>query len=570
MKDSYVSALSRIAWGYLLVYLNFNLNFGMDAVSPSVNILPTWAGYLLLFLSLDSVGEREPAARLLKPLAVFLIVEDGVMWTAALLGFSQEIQWLGAITCIISLYFHFQLLTNLADIAYRQGSEYWKRLKYFRNFQTVLITGMYLSALTDSLFQRQWISIFVLILCGGGLMICIVCILTTLFAYRNEQRKGFLIPDYVRRVLETLQQAGCEAWVVGGCVRDVLMGREPQDWDVCTSALPEETEEIFQSAGADAVPTGRKHGTVTVIMEGKAVEVTTYRIDGAYKDGRHPEKVKFTRSLAEDLARRDFTMNAMAYSPSSGLVDLYDGKKDIGDRMIRCVGEPEKRFAEDALRILRALRFKAVLGFTIEEETARAIRSCRHFLEKISKERVSAELSKLLLGIDADRVLKGYGEVLAVCAPEIRPACVSQLPENLPVRLAAVFPEDTEQALRNLKYDSHTVATVSALARLMKTAPPEKPAEIRRLLYREGREVTGLYYDAKGYGDVLASVLRENPCCSLQQLALKGGDLIRMGMEPGPQVGRALGEMLEKVIDGELENSSEVLLDYARERGYIR
>ncbi|MGN0659637.1 MAG: CCA tRNA nucleotidyltransferase [Emergencia sp.] len=379
------------------------------------------------------------------------------------------------------------------------------------------------------------------------------------------------IPGNVLTVLNTLERSGRQAWVVGGCVRDVLMGREPQDWDVCTSALPEETMAAFDDkADVTVIPTGLKHGTVTVVVNGKTVEVTTWRIDGDYQDGRHPEKVEFTRSLTEDLARRDFTMNAIAFSPSRGLKDPYNGRKDIGDCMIRCVGEPEKRFAEDALRILRALRFRSVLGFSLETDTARAVRSCRHLLEKVSKERVSTELSKLLLGSDADSALNSYHEVLAVCAPGICPASVSALPENLCIRLAAVFPENTEQALRNLKYDGHTVASASALARLMKQAPPEEPAAVRRLLHREGLEVTELYYAARGCGYQLAAVLRENPCWSLQQLALKGGDLIRMGMEPGPQVGRILGEMLEKVIDGELENRSEILLDYARERGYIR
>lgn len=385
-----------------------------------------------------------------------------------------------------------------------------------------------------------------------------------------------LLPDYVAWLLETLEQAGHEAFVVGGCVRDTLMGKEPADWDVCTSALPEETMACFGEKRT--IPTGIQHGTVTVLTDGKPVEVTTYRIDGDYLDSRHPLKVAFTRSLEEDLKRRDFTMNAAAYSPSKGLVDISGGRMDIQAGIIRCVGDPQKRFEEDALRILRALRFKAVLGFTLEGETAKAVRRCRGLLVHISKERISAELSKLVLGDYADSVLCSYHEVLAVCAPGIKGVSVKALPRDLAVRLAVLFPAGTKQALRALKYDRKTMQKAGAIAALLaeRPAPPEKKTEILYLLKEQGREVSELYFAAaaalgagEGPPQVLAELLASDPCYSLEQLAVSGGDLVRMGMAPGPEIGRIRNEMLDLVIEGKLENNGGSLLDYARERGAL-
>lgn len=420
------------------------------------------------------------------------------------------------------------------------------------------------------------------------------------------------LPAYVERVLASLQRAGHEAFVVGGCVRDSLMGKRPADWDVCTSALPEETTACFGEK--ETIPTGVKHGTVTVLADGHPVEVTTYRIDGDYLDGRHPSEVAFTRSLEEDLRRRDFTMNAIAYSPSAGPVDVCGGREDIGARLIRCVGDPQKRFEEDALRILRALRFKAVLGFMLDGETARAVRSCRALLEHISKERIQSELSKLVMGDHADSVLKSYGEVLQVCVPEFRDVSkgvsVEALPRELTVRLAVLFRGGTKGALRALKYDNHTVKQASAIARLLdqRPEPPAERAEMLRLLRAEGREAVELYFAAadaigSGAGEVsgrnaasagasapsassasaasvkgvsrgpaslrLQQLLAEDPCYRLDQLAVSGGDLIQMGMKPGPEIGRLLKEMLELVIDGKLENNGGSLFDYAKERGAL-
>ena len=227
------------------------------------------------------------------------------------------------------------------------------------------------------------------------------------------------LPVYVHNALSRLTSAGFEAFVVGGCVRDALMGRTPGDYDVTTSALPEETAAVF--AGERVIETGLRHGTVTVLLDGNPLEITTFRVDGTYSDARHPDEVSFTRSLREDLARRDFTMNAVAWSPESGLVDPFGGASDIRARVIRCVGDPETRFREDALRILRCLRFAAVLGFSIDAATAAAARENRALLAHISAERVAEELKKLVCGPDVRRVVLEETDVLGAVVPELLP-----------------------------------------------------------------------------------------------------------------------------------------------------
>ncbi len=227
------------------------------------------------------------------------------------------------------------------------------------------------------------------------------------------------LPNYVQSALSRLESAGFAAYVVGGCVRDALMGRTPGDYDVTTDALPEETAAVF--AGERVIGTGLKHGTVTVLLDGKPLEITTYRVDGAYSDARHPDAVRFTRSLREDLARRDFTVNAMAWSPRNGLADPFGGAADIRAGVLRCVGDPDARFREDALRIARLLRFSAVLGFLPEAETAAAARRNRALLERISAERVAAELKKLVCGPDVRRIVLTETDILGVVLPEILP-----------------------------------------------------------------------------------------------------------------------------------------------------
>ncbi|MCR5566362.1 MAG: CCA tRNA nucleotidyltransferase [Clostridiales bacterium] len=228
-----------------------------------------------------------------------------------------------------------------------------------------------------------------------------------------------VLPANVSDLLTRLKGAGFSAYVVGGCVRDSLMGLEPHDWDVCTSALPEQMQSVF--SGLRTVETGLKHGTLTVVMDHVPYEVTTYRIDGDYTDHRHPDSVRFVDDLTQDLARRDFTVNAMAWSPDTGLADPFGGRRDLSAGLIRCVGEPEQRFEEDALRVLRALRFASVYGFAIEPATASALRAKAPDLKLVAGERVREELLKLLCGKSVGQILREYPEVLAEIIPEIRP-----------------------------------------------------------------------------------------------------------------------------------------------------
>ena len=231
-----------------------------------------------------------------------------------------------------------------------------------------------------------------------------------------------VLPENISRALDMLESAGHEAWVVGGCVRDSLMGIIPHDYDITTSALPAETEQVF--AGYRLIETGLKHGTVTVLADGSPIEITTYRVDGEYRDSRRPERVTFTRNIRDDVSRRDFTMNGIAYNPKQGYFDEFGGAEDIKAGVIRCIGKPEKRFREDALRILRGLRFSASLGFEIEENPARAMHDTRELLNKISAERVFSELCGLLTGRNSHRnifrVLTEFRDIAAVIIPEFR------------------------------------------------------------------------------------------------------------------------------------------------------
>ena len=232
-------------------------------------------------------------------------------------------------------------------------------------------------------------------------------------------RDTIRLPRDAYRLLQTLRAAGHSAYVVGGCVRDSLLGRLPGDWDICTSARPDQLRAIFHDQRL--ILTGEKHGTVAVILHGKPYEITTYRLDGSYRDHRHPDSVQFVDDLAADLARRDFTVNAMAYAPGEGIIDLYGGRRDLAAGIVRCVGTPADRFAEDALRILRALRFTAKLGFTLEPATAAAALAARDTLRTVSAERLYAELDGLLLAPGAGKTLAQYGEILGGVVPEILP-----------------------------------------------------------------------------------------------------------------------------------------------------
>lgn len=371
-----------------------------------------------------------------------------------------------------------------------------------------------------------------------------------------------VMPSYVRVLLERLTAAGYEAYIVGGCVRDLLMGKEPSDWDVCTSALPKQIKDCFKDK--KTVDTGIAHGTVTVFSEEQPVEITTYRIDGDYKDGRHPASVSFTKSLEEDLKRRDFTMNAMAYHFEQGLIDLFGGRQAVSARIVAAVGEPERRFKEDALRIMRGLRFAAVLGFEIEERTLTAMFACADLLKQISKERISGELAKLLLGDFADSVLENCGEILKVAAEGIEAAKVSHLPKVLSLRLAAVFPENTETCLRKLSFSGRIAAEGAVLSRLLNSTPPGSETEIKKLMQAEGDSITRLYLAALGREAEAERILASGACRNLRQLAVNGKDLIEAGIPSGKAVGEMLNRLLMQVIEGSIPNEREVLLEYCK------
>ena len=388
------------------------------------------------------------------------------------------------------------------------------------------------------------------------------------------------LPYEVEWVIGKIRDAGYEAFAVGGCVRDTLLGRTPEDWDVTTSARPEAVKAIFERT----VDTGLQHGTVTVLKNRKGYEVTTYRIDGEYHDGRHPDSVEFTPDLLEDLKRRDFTINAMAYSHETGIVDEFGGMEDLKAGIVRCVGRPEDRFTEDALRLLRALRFSAQLGFEIEESTYAAIKTIAPNLAKVSKERVQAELTKLLLSAHPERILllkeTGLSAQIvpgfdAVFAPALF-SKLSQLPAEKSLRWAGfLLCQSTKQAeavLKGLKMDNETIGNVSRMIEgAKKTLPLEKPA-VRRAMSRytayqlEGalklKELMGSP-DAGEIRRLREEIIRDGDCVSLKDLAVKGRDLLEAGVERGPMVGEILNHLFDLVLLHPEKNDRELLLKEA-------
>ena len=550
--NRYKESLARITLGYVFIY--FNINIG------PVSAMPAWIGFILILTALDAVAEREPSAALLNPFAFVLIIGELIQWVLPIFDGSIDWTWYHLLLSVIGLYFHFQLLTNLSDVGRRFGSAYWKRLRFFRTYQTIFITVL---AFTDIGVVNIEDGIGAIILVAL-LLIMVVGIVWTLYRYKQEPEIRIEIPSYVQKALDELNDRGYEAYVVGGCVRDVLMGKEPHDWDVCTSALPEETKDVFFNQRT--IDTGLKHGTVTVLIEDNPIEITTYRIDGDYKDGRHPEQVEFTRSLREDLARRDFTINAMAYHPSKGVIDIYHGREDLQAGRIRCVGDPNKRFSEDALRIMRGLRFASTLYFSIEPATAEAMHKEKERLQAVSRERINVELSKLLLGRRADQILIEYMEILETAAPGIviPQTDLNQLPENLAIRLAEVFPKDTGRCLRELKYDGNTVRWARVLARIKdKPVLTESKKEMVRFLQKHGETITILHYARAGKTEVTAlyELLKEQPCYRTSDLAISGEDLMKAGIQPGPKMGELIKTLLELVIEEQVENEKDALLD---------
>ncbi len=434
------------------------------------------------------------------------------------------------------------------------------------------------------------------------------------------------LPAYVAEALEKLHNTGYEAYVVGGCVRDALLGREPNDWDITTNALPDDVLRVF--SGYRVIPTGLQHGTVTVLIDGEPLEITTYRIDGDYSDNRHPDAVTFTPNLQEDLARRDFTINALAYHPQGGLVDCYSGLADLDKAQIVCVGNPERRFTEDALRILRALRFSAQLGFSIEKMTARAIHRLAPLLRRVTAERIQTELIKLLCGDYAKPVLLAFSDVIGVILPELMPMfgleqsnpyhflsvyehtveTVCAIKNDRILRLTMLFHDSgkpacytrdengvdhfrghapvsaaiAEQALVRLRFDRQTVDTVKKLVLHHDDDLSIEDYCLKRVLNRLGEELSLALVEIQK-ADVLgqhpdkldrlhtlnaiATRIRElvdtSACFSLGDLAVNGDDLLQVGFRKGRPLGDTLHSLLDEVMAEHLPNDRAVLLKYA-------
>ena len=408
------------------------------------------------------------------------------------------------------------------------------------------------------------------------------------------------LPKPVETALSRLEEAGFSAYAVGGCVRDHVLGFTPHDYDICASATPDETLRVFR--GERIIETGLKHGTVTVLLSGMPLEITTFRVDGAYSDGRHPDSVQFTARVEDDLSRRDFTINAMAYSPKTGLVDPFGGQEDCARGVIRCVGDPAARFGEDALRILRALRFSSRLGFPIEEATARAARAGRTQLCHVSRERIAVELTGILQGKDAVSVLWQYPEVIETVLPELKPLMAGPLWEKTLLTVNAVSRDvylrwaaflrlcgggaaDSAKLarglLKGLKMSAKIMDTVSELVQwqdadlqpdtmqemLMRVGPErlEQLLPLRQAVRLSEQKETPdvIARDTETLKEKLAALLAEDACYTLAQLAVNGKDMAAFGLS-GPAIGETLQSLLLQVVRGQLPNTRDALLKAAK------
>jgi len=433
-----------------------------------------------------------------------------------------------------------------------------------------------------------------------------------------------ILPEKVNFIIHTLQEHGFEGYAVGGCVRDAMLGRVPQDWDITTSAKPEQVKALFRHT----IDTGIQHGTVTVMLDHEGFEVTTYRIDGEYEDARHPKEVQFTSNLLEDLRRRDFTINAMAYNDKDGLVDAFEGVEDLERGIIRCVGVAEERFTEDALRMLRAVRFAAQLGFEIEAHTKAAICKLAPNLKKVSAERIQIELVKLLTSGHPEEIKTAWETgLIKVFLPEFdammeteqnNPHHKYSVGEHTITGLCAVAPdkvlrltmllhdvakpvckttddagidhfygheqkgeEMTRVILRRLKFDNDTIGSVCKLVRCHDHMPALTEKSVRRAIYKNGIEqypalfaikradtVAQSEYNRTEKLDALAQyeaiyegIMEKQQCLSIKELAVTGADLIALGMTPGKVIGETLKQLLELVLEEPELNTKEKLIE---------
>ena len=390
------------------------------------------------------------------------------------------------------------------------------------------------------------------------------------------------LPSDVLFILNKMKESGYSAHVVGGSVRDSLIGRPLGDFDITTNATPDETKAVFE--GYKIVDTGIKHGTVTLVLDGIPYEITTYRVDGDYKDNRHPECVTFTDRLEEDLARRDFTVNAMAYDPTSGLSDPFGGREDAEMKIIRAVGDPYVRFDEDALRILRALRFASVLGFHIEDATSAAARELASRLTFISKERVYTELKKLIMGVDSRKILLEYSAIFKIILDGL---AIEKMPEkelfdraDYYSRLASIFLLNTsdpsacaERILTELKTDKFTRTHTTSVLSAYNDASFDTQRDSLLTIVRYGEDVAegvlalgillGRFTDRER--DTFTNALASGIPYKISGLAVRGTDLLSLGIK-GERVGETLSRLLCAVINGEVANTKDDLINYVREK----
>lgn len=397
------------------------------------------------------------------------------------------------------------------------------------------------------------------------------------------------LPETVRDILNKLETAGFQAYAVGGCVRDSILGKEPDDWDLTTDARPEEVKALFPRT----VDTGLQHGTVTVLLGGEGYEVTTYRIDGSYSDGRHPDSICFTPSLAEDLKRRDFTINAMAVSERGELVDLFGGQEDLARGCIRCVGDPYARFREDALRMLRAVRFAAQLNFEIEAETFKALTELSPNLARVSKERILAELTKLLLSNHPEKLellyVAGLAPEMAAHFPGVHlDSRAARLPRCKALRFAAagerITPEALGKLLTELKSDRATRDRAVLLLTAVHKPLPESETEVRRCLSDIGHDAFTelLLLKEAGYGSeettggveqrteriaklraLRQEIAERGDCLEIRGLALGGAELLALGIPKGPALGACLRALLNTVLEDPARNDKAYLSAHA-------
>lgn len=440
---------------------------------------------------------------------------------------------------------------------------------------------------------------------------------------------NIVLPKNVKTIIKILNTHNYEAFIVGGCVRDSVIGLTPHDWDICTNAKPEEIKKCFENF--NTFDSGIKHGTISVVLDGEVFEVTTYRIDGTYSDNRRPDSVTFTSDITQDLARRDFTINAMAYNEKRGLIDPYGGRNDLSDKIIKCVGNPDFRFNEDALRIIRALRFASVYNFEIDDETAKSIHKNADLLNNIAVERISVELNKLLSGNGAEKILNNYRDVIAVFIPEIKPMfdynqhtkhhnrdlwhhityAVKSIDNSPLLRMSMLLhdigkpkackrdgdgtchfkghpkysAEMAETILRRLKYSNDFIETCITIIKYHDVRFSGSKCQLRHVMSAIGDKNVELLLKIQR-ADIMAQsdykhkekleklnlacktykeILADKDCFTLKQLKINGNDIKNLGVSEGIKIGKILKILLGLVIEDKIENEKSALIKKAEE-----